>query len=101
MDIFRGIIADRALARGIPEEQVLHEFLVSGKAFSFLGAALGITAYQMGASPEEQAQETSEFSYGGGPTAGPRDLAAPLGPPPGPGGQTTAFSSIQPQLMGV
>jgi hypothetical protein len=101
MDIFRGIIADRALARGIPEEQVLHEFLTSGKAFSFLGAALGITAYQMGASPEEQAQETNEFSYGGGPTAGPRDLAAALGPPPGPGGQTTAFSDIQPQLMGV
>jgi len=101
MDIFRGIIADRAKARGVPEVQVLHEFLTSGRAFSFLGAALGITAYQMGASPEQQAQETDEFSYGGGPTAGPRDLAAALGPPPGPGGQSTAFSSIQPQLMGV
>ena len=84
--------------------QIVQEHIADAKAIrGLLVALIGGAAYSQlrGPSPGQQAQETSEFSYGGGPTAGPRDLAAALGPPPGPGGQSTAFSSIQPQLMGA
>jgi hypothetical protein len=103
LTILRDMLRKKAKKEKIPVVHALHKFLNNGWAISFLGALFGIKAYSAlgGPSPGQQAQETGEFSYGGGPTAGPRDLAAALGPPPGPGGQPSAFSSIQPQLMGV
>ncbi|MEA3300346.1 MAG: hypothetical protein U9R22_08995, partial [Pseudomonadota bacterium] len=98
LGVARVQVAKQAADRGISETQVWHELLFKGGMLSLLAF---VATGGLEGSPEEQAQETGEFSYGGGPTAGPRDLAAALGPPPGPGGQSTAFSSIQPQLMGA
>jgi len=82
LTILRDMLRKKAKKEKIPVAHVLHKFLNNGYAISFLGALFGIKAYSATGrpSPGQQAQETGEFSYGGGPTAGPRDLAAALGP---------------------
>ena len=54
MSIFRQAISRRADELGISELEVLHEFLRSGRALSFLGAGLGITGIGAAATRETE-----------------------------------------------
>ena len=55
MSIFRLAISRRADELGISELEVLHQFLRSGRALSFLGAGLGITG--IGAAARRETEE--------------------------------------------
>jgi len=54
MSIFRQAISRRADELGISELEVLHQFLRSGRALSFLGAGLGITGIGAAATRETE-----------------------------------------------